>query len=401
MREIRLQVFDRLDQLDALRPAWDELLARYPHSTTFSTWEWLASWWQSFGKNRRLLFLAGFDSTSLIGLAPLSISTERMGMSSFRVLRMMGDGTYDSDNLDFPIVPGYESAFAESLLQYLAKQRRQWDICRLDTLPQESAIGTRLANLLTSGYWTAFEDSSANSAVQLPDSWGAFTQSLASEDRKNLERYSRRLRSRYSVDIFRCEKRSELSEHLESLFQLHQGRWQAVGQPGSFASPERREFYRVLGERLMQRGFLEFWVLQLEGKTAAVQFGFRYRDRVFQLQEGYDRQHASDRVGFVLRGAVLQHLISQQVRTYDFLGGSDSYKARWNAKSGSYRNFRFAPTLGLGACWLQLADTTTRSKNWLRESFPSGWAKFRRYKNLAQGRLNIDSRPADLRPDQR
>src|SRR5262249_10330467 len=139
---------------------------------------------------------------------------------------------------------------------------------------------------------------------------------------------------------------------LGTLFELHQARWEQAGEKGSFASVARRRFYEQLSRRLLARGWLEMWVLELNGATTAVQFAFRYKNTVYQLQEGYDPQRASDRAGFVLRGEVLKRLISEGVTIYDFLGGELSYKARWAAQAGHYRDLHFARPLSLGAVYL-------------------------------------------------
>ena len=372
--ELSLRTYDSLAQLEALRPAWEELLSNYPPATTFSTWEWLSSWWICFGKNRRLLVMALFDSGRIVGLAPLSISVERLGWFRFRVLRLMGDGSHDSDNLDLPVLPGYEKAFAGSVLTYLRQHTREWDICRFDTLPLTSPGVSNLIELLKSSSWKFWECSSTKSEVALPDTWALYAQTLFSEDRKNLARYTRRLQSRYSVRIYRCSDANHLPVCLDALFRLHQGRWQHAGRPGTFSSMERREFYAHLSRNLLARGWLELWILELEGEIAAVQFAFRYRERVFQLQEGYDHRRTSDRLGFVLRGHVLKQLIEEKARIYDFLGGEDPYKKRWGARESHYLRLEFTPRFGLGRAWLQLAHTTGRSKKWLRQTLPdSTW----------------------------
>ena len=369
--ELTLQAYETLDELAALRPAWDELLSHYPPATTFSTWEWLSCWWNCFGRNRRLVALALFDSGSLVGLAPLSISQERVARwLSLRVLRLMGDGSGDSDNLDFPVRPGYERAFAESLLRYLLPRKQPWDVCLLNTLPPDSLVSRCLAEILSASEGTFFEYPSRFSAVPLPESWDAYAQTLSSEDRNNLIRYTRRLQRRYSTRIYRCTMAAELPVCLEALFRLHQGRWQIAGQPGSFSPPQRREFYLQLSRDLMARGCLELWVLELNGEIAAVQFAFRYRRRIFQLQEGYDHTRSSDRLGYVLRGEVLKQLISEKVRTYDFLGGDDRYKTRWGAREGQYRHLHFAHKLSAGGLYLQLLDKGGKVKNWLRMRLP-------------------------------
>lgn len=369
--QLSLRTYDTLAQLGALRPAWEELLSNYLPATTFCTWEWLSSWWSCFGKNRRLLVLAMFDSARLVGLAPLSISTERLGWFRFRVLRLMGDGSNDSDNLDIPVFPGYERAFADSVLAFLRQHRREWDICKLDTLPPTSPGASCLIEVLSSSSWTFSKRASDTSAVELPDSWGLYSQSLLSEDRKNLARYTRRLQARNSVRIYRCNDASDLPICLDALFRLHQGRWRNVGQPGTFASDERREFYVQLSQTLLARGWLELWVLELDREIAAVQFAFRYRERVFQLQEGYDHRRSSDRLGFVLRGHVLKHLIEEKVRTYDFLGGEDPHKKRWGARESHYLQLEFSPRFGLGSAWLHFAHNADRSKEWLRQTLPA------------------------------
>src|SRR5262249_19655982 len=151
---------------------------------------------------------------------------------------------------------------------------------------------------------------------------------LSSEDRTNVGRYRRRLHARHRVTISRCTREDQIASYLGALFILHQGRWQNSGQAGSFAYEDRRRFYHDLSASLLARGWLELWSLKLQEQICAVQFGFRYGDRAYQLQEGYDHTRRSDRVGLVLRSEVLKQLISENIKVYDFLGGTDRYKAR-------------------------------------------------------------------------
>ncbi len=369
--KLNFRTYRSLEELSSLRAAWDELLSKSLHASTFCTWEWLSSWWTAFGKNSELFVLGLFDSSELVGLAPLAISKERAGLFTLRVLRFLGDGSGDSDNLDFPVQPGMEPLFAECLVEYLRHSSKKWDLCLLNTAPASSPVATSIMQSLKSSSWTNFNYSSRCSEVPLPETWEEYSKCLSSEDRKNLVRYTRRLHARYSARIYRCSDPDQLPSTLSELFRLHQERWTSAGKPGAFASVERRQFYGQLSALLLSRGELELWVLELNGEIAAVQFGFRYRDTVFQLQEGYSLAHGSDRVGFVLRGEVLKTLISEGARTYDFLGGEDSYKARWGALAGTYRHIHFARSFSIGAAWLQIADKTSKGKEWLRKKIPA------------------------------
>src|SRR5216683_2679850 len=116
--DLTVRVYRDLDDLQTLVPAWEELLSAYPLATTFCTWEWLSSWWRAFGGGRQLLVLAFYDPSQcdhsqLVGLATLSLERHRLaGLMSLRKIRLMGDGSGDSDSLDMPVRPGWEERFA-------------------------------------------------------------------------------------------------------------------------------------------------------------------------------------------------------------------------------------------------------------------------------------------------
>ena len=101
---LQLKVYENLDDLSELEPLWNDLVADYHAASIFCTWEWLVTWWRHFGGQRQLLVLALFNSSSqLLGLAPFSILSEPFfGGICLRVIRLMGDGSDDSDNLDLP-----------------------------------------------------------------------------------------------------------------------------------------------------------------------------------------------------------------------------------------------------------------------------------------------------------
>jgi CelD/BcsL family acetyltransferase involved in cellulose biosynthesis len=391
--EYSVKAYANFRDLETIRPAWDELLDRYRLATTFSTWEWLASWSRTLGADRKPLVLGLFDRfQSLVGMACFSIKEETFCKSRIRVLRMLGDGSGDSDNLDFPAAPGFEDALAHNVLEYLRLHSFQWDMCEWNTLPHNSPVVASFIRETHRLGWSCTESSTVSSAIPLPPTWDDYLAMLPSEEHKNLLRYTKRLRNRYSMEVYKCMDVASIGRCLDALFRLHQGRWESIGEPGSFSLPQRREFYTDLSGALLERACLELWVLELNQEIAAVQFAFRHNDRVFQLQEGYDHTRPTDRVGFVLRGAVIKALIQEGVSVYDFLGGEDPYKKRWATQPGSYRNLRLAPRWSKGGILLKAANHAVSSKEWLRQQLPqSAWSMLR---DLNRMRRSLSPRPA-------
>lgn len=392
---LEIRTYRSLDELERLRPCWEELLASYPLATTFSTAEWLLPWWRSFGKDQELLVVGSFDESSrLVGLAPLSLSRVRVAKAiSLRLLRLMGDGSQDSDNLDLPVRPGFEDRFAESLLQFLESQRSSWDFAELNTMPPGSPGADALRRRLGQRKWVAIEKRRPASAIALPATWEEFLQRLSAKERGKIAYYGKRLEKKYQVRFYRCESESDLSGCLEALFNLHQKHWQIAGQPGSFASTERRQFYLDLGRTLLAQGLLEFWLLDLNGQPAAAQFGFRFANTVSQLQEGYDRKYSTDSVGYILRARVIQEMIARGMRTYDFLGGEPGYKAKWGAQAGYYEDLQFARPFSAGAAYVQARNHAGRGKSWLRRNLPgTAWGVLHKM-NVGIRRRDRKARP--------
>jgi CelD/BcsL family acetyltransferase involved in cellulose biosynthesis len=368
---LRITVHESLASAETVRPEWDALLAEYPYSTPFSTWEWLSSWWRAFGENDRLMVLAVRDASSaLIGLAPLALTVRQVCGVTLRSLRMMGDGSYDSDNLDLPVRPGREAEFSCALLDWLERHARDWDVCQLRTLPANSPIGNRLPADLSGRGWKAYTSRQPQSVVDLPGSWDAYLKKLSSKERGKIGLRARRLEKKYSVRTRKCAETSELESALEALFDLHTRHWRLRGSRGSFQWDARRQFYRALTPLLLARRMLEFWLLELDGRIAAAQFALLYGESAYALQEGFDPEYSTDSIGYVLRAHVLKDLIGRGIRRYDFMFGVDESKLRWGARVQNYLSVGFARPRTIGVPLLSAKRRIAGTTAWLRARVP-------------------------------
>jgi CelD/BcsL family acetyltransferase involved in cellulose biosynthesis len=367
-----MELYDSLSGLENLRKDWGALLEAFPQTSVFSTLEWLLPWWRAFAEGDTLQVLAWRNSSSqLMGLAPLALTSHSSFGVRLRLLRLIGDGSHDSDNLDLPVVPGHEAEFSRSLLDWLERSGKNWDICRLNTLPADSPVGKQLLKDLKARGWRLYTSTRPWSAIDLPESWEAYLKSLSSKERGKIGLRTRRLEKHYKKVVFRrCAEPEELDGALEALFELHTKHWQLRALPGTLYVPARRQFYKELSRLLLAKDRLEFWLLELDDKIVAAQFGLRYGNTVYSLQEGFDPAYSADSVGYVLRGNVLKYLVENGIRRYDFLGGTDESKTRWGAEVKHYLNIEMARPHSLGSLHLMLKNNIADTKRWLRKHFP-------------------------------
>jgi CelD/BcsL family acetyltransferase involved in cellulose biosynthesis len=368
---VSIHVCTTWEELEQFRGSWNQFLVDNPASSIFQTPEWLAAWWNAFGNDKKLLGLVFIDTSGkTVGIAPFY--TERRFFLSFPLttLRLVGAGSGDSDALDFITSPGYERLCAEAFTTWLS-QEAKWSVCSLETLPENSLVAKYLQQDVQEFGWRVHSSLTPNFIIDLPPTWSEYLSTLESAFRPLLTRYPKRLQSRFKVSIVRCERAEDIQDQLQTLFSLHQMRWTGRGEPGAFASTERRDFYFRMAEAFLHRGWLEFWLLSLDGETVGAQFCFRYNNTVSLLQEGFHPKYASEKIGYALRAYVLEETIRTGAQRYDFLGGADSYKAKFGARPGNYLNLSFASSSIIGRSFLAFQKQKQQFKTWLKSKLPA------------------------------
>lgn len=364
------------DEVELLRSEWNAILEHNRKLTIFSSPEWLSSWWGAYGNGKQLHTLVFRDGKgALVGLVPLYLQPLRVGiLPSLQELRVVGDGSTDSDNLDFVVAPGHEQGVAQSLFRYLAADRR-WDIFQLNCMASDSLAANFFLEEIKAAHWKFDVSTISWSAVELPETWEAYLKQLSPKERGKVGNRLRRLQSRFPTKFYKCSNASELPACLDHLFRLHQKRWESRGEPGSFSSTERRRFYADMAQQFLSRGWLELWLFELNEAAVAAQYAFRYGQTVYSLQEGFDPDYSSDSVGYVLRSYALREFIESGVRRYEFLAGENESKLRWGGITGNYLNIHLARPLTRGSLYLSFAQFTKNTKAWLRRVLPPSFVE--------------------------
>jgi CelD/BcsL family acetyltransferase involved in cellulose biosynthesis len=265
-------------------------------------------------------------------LAPLyRSSVAGPGGVGLTELRLIGDGSGDSDYLEILARRGSEDLVARRLLEYLAERGELWDLLRLNEVPAGSPMLGVLRSLWKQRwyYWSQEEVTCAE--IRLPGSWDRYLDALAPRMRTKIRSITRRLDAGFSVKLEVCDGIDALGVRLESLFDLHGQRWAVEGQRGVFVWPGKREFYRHMARLFLDRDWLRLYSLTVDGRYVAHQFCFEYGDRAYLLQEGMDPAWMEHQVGNVLRARVLRDCIERGLEYYDFLGGTGPHKRSWGA----------------------------------------------------------------------
>lgn len=371
---MRIERITTEKELRNLQAEWTVLLQRSTAETVFLTWQWITSWWAAYGGGKELFVLIARDEAGECqGVAPFYV--ERRGGT--RLLRFLGDGTYDSDYLDFILARGQEILVLEAFFDELKKLRSHWDVLQLNEIPATSDTLEALRNLTSESHWLLRQENVPCGIGKLPATWEEFLQMLKPRFRTSLRGCLRNLEQWNGAFEVLTEK-AGVPAWLDELFALHSDRWALRQQSGVFADPGKRDFYARMARSFFDRGWLHMTRWRVHGSVLACQFGFIYGQTYHLLQEGFDTRCIHVSPGITLRAATIRDLIARGVHTYDFLGGIGRHKTDWGAQEKKSWRMALAPRSAAGFAYIELPRAIQSAKDRLKQILPAEWIQGRK-----------------------
>jgi CelD/BcsL family acetyltransferase involved in cellulose biosynthesis len=317
---------------EELGEEWDELLEQSEQRVFFLRWGWTRAWWRKLrpAGSRLFIITCRDERGRLAGLAPFYVKQRRTaGIPHAREVMFLGTGVYaqTSEYLDLIARRGREREVAEAVAERL-KANREWDRLWLNEAPSGSKIFSLFQEALGDG--ARVEICNRSHHIDTTTDWETFRQSLSRSTRKHLTRQIRRFFDAYDCEFSRVSAPDELEEAMNELVRLHQARWRSKGEPGSFALPGVEQMLKESARYALSKGRLRLWTLKLNGVMSAVRLAFLDNGVVHAFQGGFDPVYAKDSLGSVMLGMCIRDCLQDpEVREYDFMGGTDSYKDWW------------------------------------------------------------------------
>lgn len=396
---IRVTPYRSWDELKELAPLWNHVLSRSAADTVFLTWEWCEAWWKNYGAGRRILALAAWDGNELTGVAPLLCDeTQKLG-KTWRTLRLIGDGSHDSDYLDLFCLRGCEANVMSAFTAFLESHRDEWDWLELNGPMENSLASARLVRCLQERHWRIQSEPIWCATLPLPRKWDEYLKKLAPRFRTTVRSTLALLHDSLKSSPRACQSERDLADWLPLLFDLHTRRWASDNLPGVFRDHRKRGFYHDFSRAALQQGWLAFHRLDWAERPLALQYGLIYKNRFHLLQEGYDPNFARVRPGVALRGWMMRHWIESGLEEYDFLAGVSPYKLAWGAQEKFSTRYVVAPEGIRSLVALDLPNWQVRAREKVAASVPAALLRLRKkaLEARAQKKSYVDSVAAEPR----
>jgi len=384
---MRILLHETWDDVRYLSEKWNDLLANSAGNTIFLTWEWMDAWWKNYGLQRPLFVLSAWEGAELKGIAPFYLDKLARWGRNWKCLKLIGDGSRDSDYLDCIVRNGRENEIVGEFVRFLESQRNRWDCLEFHGTPENSPCLKALMAHVREKAWRFSSEPIPCATLALPGDWNQYLKLLKPRFRTQVRSTMNYYDEKIGATPVQCEASADIERWLPILFDLHTRRWQSKDMPGVFGETAKQNFYRDMSKAALGKGWLAFHRLDWGERPLAMQYGFRYDNRFFLLQEGYDPEFAALRPGMALRGSLMRHWIESGLAEYDFLAGSSAYKFEWGGQLKQSVRLTLSPAWP--AAWVSFgeAQAIEKSKEAIRAALPESilaWRKERKDAHTSQ-----------------
>jgi CelD/BcsL family acetyltransferase involved in cellulose biosynthesis len=319
-------------RLRSLADKWNNILSQSESDNIFLTWEWVINWWQVYGAGKKLRVLVLRDQDeAIVAIAPFYVRAKKiLGGLSINEIRFLGTGEDVSpDYLDLIIKKVFEIEAINGFIKYLAV-KNGWHVINLTDVLSTSFNVKILQKVATDSRLVVESTERATCPyIQLLPDWEEYIGGLSKNTRYNIKRRRQNLEKTFKTRYFIWQDIGALDHAMERLSFLHNKRWEQKGGKHGFSSQEYNAFHQAVAREFATKGWLQLSCLELDGEIAGILYEYRYGNKIYYYQGGFDPSRYKYSLGLVLRAYVIQKAIEDGVKEIDLLKGGYDHKYMW------------------------------------------------------------------------
>ena len=338
---LRIERIDDLPGLEAHGAAWDALglASPAPEPLLTATHAWTACHIEHrLAEDERWACYLAYDGQALVGVLPV-IRRRHPLLGGWRPnLRVPAD--FHTRDGDVAIAAGREVEVLRALLDAVDAHEGPYLELRLGGLRARSPAAAALGEAVRGSVFLVPDLDGR--LLHVGDDWDAYRTSLQANFRRNLRKARNRCKTAGAE--FRVLAGDEADPALFGRFvELEEAGWKGSEGTAIGSAASSRRFYEALVHRLAARGWLEWHVLELEGRWIAAHLAIRFGRELVLLRIAYDETQARLSPGNVLFAAVLERTFERRDATVVDCLTSQPWHDHWALEHCPYRLARIFP----------------------------------------------------------
>jgi len=325
---LTVQTYNDLAALQPLREDWNSLLADSSMPNIFLTWEWITTWWKWFGQGKPLRIITVRDGSKIIGILPVYIGELSLfPLIKLKAVLLVGDGGPLYPEFLGPIIREQDVSRTESIMaEALLEISRECKVIKFSDILLTSKMISPLLTCLKQNYFVKESGGVYCPYQPLPADYNGFLADLSPKRRKSLRWMVKKVDRQYRVKL-ECFRDPDSTHYaFERIIEIFKKSKRGQTSNQGFNRMDYLGFHQEVAKASAQHGWLRIYILWFDTVPAAFIYGYYYDRKFWFYQTSFDSTFYQDSPGTIILQMVIESLIKEGAREFDFLRGEEGYK---------------------------------------------------------------------------
>ncbi len=325
---MNVKLIENTEDFLKLQGYWNDILKKSYANFPFLTFEWLSSWWKSFGAGKRLFVMTVNENNHepLHGIAPMML----VKSTGFRIIEFIGTGR--SDFLDFIIKDKIDDTI-KAFFTFLNEYTKRWDVIFLSDILLDGGSIERLRSAAKDAGWYCCSRLYCYSPyLPINNAWPEFLSSKSAHFQKsvkNAEKLPQREGMKFHIRQINAKELEP--QIIQEIVAIEENSWKFDTGVANIHGKSAQIFFSDFLQNFAKKEWLNLWIGYLDDKPAVFIINFDYGEKIWFYNVTSHKEGRRYGLGFALLHHVIRNAFLREKAEYDFMRGMEPYKLRWTS----------------------------------------------------------------------
>lgn len=132
-----------------------------------------------------------------------------------------------------------------------------------------------------------------------------------------------------TFSIYSPKTQQEFLPIYNQFIDIEASSWKSKAGTALKQNPQQKEFYRQYGIRAAEQGILRVSEMYIDDEIVAIQYAVEWGEKFWLLKIGFNEKYAKCSPGMLLMQETLTYAMNNNLKSYEFLGSSETWTRRW------------------------------------------------------------------------
>ena len=206
----------------------------------------------------------------------------------------------------------------------------KWDVFRITRLLEDNPFLNSMEHTVKKYFsYILSRHEQPSFFLELPDTYSQYLARRSSKFRNYLNRMNKKLSKSGAVEFIKFNNHEDFSDAFKTIVQIESASWKQSHGTAISAVKRQEDFYKTLCEGENKTGQLHLTFLHIDKQPIAYNMGLINNDFYYYLKTSYDSKYRSSSPSTILRARLIESLISDKIRFFDFPGEPYEWEQQW------------------------------------------------------------------------